>query len=126
MFIPKGTVCLQNMRVINSEPDVFGRDATEFVPARYLDESRQVRVLNGREEGHMAFGFGSGYALGGTSQKARWRLTLRRCFGSCDSSALRVRGVSWTCVLLPVVALLLVQSLLSARRSLGSQRLRAC
>ncbi|KAN0137781.1 cytochrome P450 [Lactarius tabidus] len=58
MFIPKGTVCLQNMRVINSEPDVFGSDAMRFNPNRYMDENRQVRVLDGREEGHMAFGFG--------------------------------------------------------------------
>jgi cytochrome P450 len=58
MFIPKGTICLQNMRVINSEPDVFGSDAALFDPARYLDKSRQVKVLDGREEGHMAFGFG--------------------------------------------------------------------
>ena len=60
MFIPKGTICLQNMRVINYEPEVFGNDAAEFNPARYLDEQqhRQVRVLDGREEGHMAFGFG--------------------------------------------------------------------
>jgi cytochrome P450 len=57
-FIPKGTICLQNMRVINYEPDVFGTDAAEFNPARYLDEQHQVRVLDGREEGHMAFGFG--------------------------------------------------------------------
>ena len=58
MFIPKGTVCLQNMRVINSEPDVFGSNAASFDPARYLDARHQVRVLDGREEGHMAFGFG--------------------------------------------------------------------
>ena len=58
MFIPKGTICLQNMRMINHEPEVFGSDATEFNPARYLDEHRQVRVLDGREEGHMGFGFG--------------------------------------------------------------------
>ena len=58
MFIPKGTVCLQNMRVINSEPDVFGSDAVRFDPARYLEGGRQVRVLDGREEGHVAFGFG--------------------------------------------------------------------
>jgi len=56
MFIPKGTICLQNMRLINSEPDVFGSDAMRFDPARYLD--RQVKVLDGREEGHMSFGFG--------------------------------------------------------------------
>ena len=59
MFIPKGTICLQNMRVINYEPEVFGNDAADFNPARYLDEQhRQVRVLDGREESHMAFGFG--------------------------------------------------------------------
>ncbi|KAF8258901.1 cytochrome P450 [Lactarius quietus] len=58
MLIPKGTVCLQNMRVINSESDVFGSDAAHFNPARYLDERHQVKVLGGREEGHMTFGFG--------------------------------------------------------------------
>ncbi|KAI9452755.1 cytochrome P450 [Lactarius psammicola] len=58
MFIPKGTICLPNMRVINSEPDVFGSDAARFDPARYLDENRRVKVLDGREEGHMSFGFG--------------------------------------------------------------------
>ncbi|KAF8258902.1 cytochrome P450 [Lactarius quietus] len=58
MFIPKGTICLQNMRILNSEPEVFGSDAERFEPARYLDERRQVKVLGGREEGHMAFGFG--------------------------------------------------------------------
>ncbi|KAI9443596.1 cytochrome P450 [Lactarius indigo] len=58
MFIPKGTVCLQNMRLIDSEPDVFGTDAEQFNPARYLDENCRVKVLDGREEGHMSFGFG--------------------------------------------------------------------
>ena len=58
MFIPKGTVCLQNMRLINSELDVFGSDAAEFNPFRYLNKDRPVRVLDGREDGHMAFGFG--------------------------------------------------------------------
>ena len=46
------------MRVINSEPEVFGSDAEEFNPARFLDEHRRVRVLDGRDDGHMAFGFG--------------------------------------------------------------------
>jgi len=55
MFIPKGTVCLQNMRLINAETNAFGSDAARFNPARYLDESRRH---GGREEGHMSFGFG--------------------------------------------------------------------
>ena len=59
MFIPKGTICLQNMRVLNFDPEVFGNNAAEFDPARYLDETGQVRTLmEGREEGHMSFGFG--------------------------------------------------------------------
>ncbi len=58
MFIPKGTICLQNMRVMNSEPDLYGSNAEEFDPGRYLDENRQVTVLDGREDGHVMFGFG--------------------------------------------------------------------
>ncbi|KAI9457954.1 cytochrome P450 [Lactarius psammicola] len=57
MFIPKGTICFQNMRVLNSDPEVFGSDAALFDPARYLVENR-VKVPDGREEGHTTFGFG--------------------------------------------------------------------
>src|ERR1700761_7124843 len=59
MFIPKGTICLQNMRVLNFEPDVFGHNASEFDPSRYLDGEGQVKTpIEGREEGHVQFGFG--------------------------------------------------------------------
>ena len=59
MFIPKGTICLQNMRVLNFDPEVFGLNAAEFDPARYLDEKGRVQTpIEGREEGHMSFGFG--------------------------------------------------------------------
>ena len=59
MFIPRGTICLQNMRVLNFDPEVFGPNAADFDPARYLDEKGQVMTpIEGREEGHMAFGFG--------------------------------------------------------------------
>jgi cytochrome P450 len=58
-WIPKGTICLQNLRVLNFDPEVFGPNAAEFDPARYLDEKGQVRtLLEGREEGHVTFGFG--------------------------------------------------------------------
>ncbi len=58
-FIPKGTICLQNMRLLNFHPEVYGNNAADFDPARYLDEKGQVKVLiEGREEGHMSFGFG--------------------------------------------------------------------
>ncbi|KAH8977904.1 cytochrome P450 [Lactarius hatsudake] len=61
MFIPKGTICLQNMHTLNFNPEVFGSNAVDFDPARYLDEKGQVKPLMvGREEGpgHMSFGFG--------------------------------------------------------------------
>ncbi|KAF8273313.1 cytochrome P450 [Lactarius quietus] len=43
MFIPKGTQCLQNTRLLNSDPEVFGSNAADFDPARYLDEKGQLR-----------------------------------------------------------------------------------
>ncbi|KAH9021013.1 cytochrome P450 [Lactarius pseudohatsudake] len=59
MFIPKGTICLQNIRLLNFDPEVFGGNVAEFDPTRYLDEKGQVKTLiGGREEGHMSFGFG--------------------------------------------------------------------
>ncbi|KAI9457951.1 cytochrome P450 [Lactarius psammicola] len=57
MFIPKGTICFQNMHVLNSDPEVFGSDGVRFDPARYLDGNR-VKVPDGREDGHVTFGFG--------------------------------------------------------------------
>ncbi|KAI9441888.1 cytochrome P450 [Lactarius indigo] len=58
-LIPKGTVCLQNMRVLNFDTEVFGSNAADFDPSRYLDEKGQVKTqMGGREEGHVTFGFG--------------------------------------------------------------------
>ena len=65
MFIPKGTICLQNMWVLNSDPEVFGSNAAEFDPARYLDEKGQVKmVMESREEGHVTFGYGRRACIG--------------------------------------------------------------
>jgi cytochrome P450 len=59
MFIPKGTIILPNMRVINFDPVVFGSDSARFNPARYLDEKGRLKVLmDCYEEGHMSFGYG--------------------------------------------------------------------
>ncbi|KAH8985569.1 cytochrome P450 [Lactarius akahatsu] len=58
-FIPKGTICLQNMGVLNFDREVFGDNVAEFDPTRYLDEKGRVKMqMGGREEGHMTFGFG--------------------------------------------------------------------
>jgi len=60
MFIPKGTICLPNMRVINSDPGIFGVDAARFNPDRYLsDDSGAERTeTEEREMGSTIFGFG--------------------------------------------------------------------
>ncbi|KAI9443591.1 cytochrome P450 [Lactarius indigo] len=59
MFIPKGTIFFQNMRTINFDPEVFGSNAMDFDPSRYLDDKGQVKTLKaGREDGHVSFGFG--------------------------------------------------------------------
>jgi cytochrome P450 len=59
MFIPKGTIILPNMRVINFDPAVFGSDPLRFNPARYLDEKGQLEALvDGYGEGRMSFGYG--------------------------------------------------------------------
>jgi cytochrome P450 len=58
-FIPKGTIYLPNMRLLNFDTKVFGANAADFDPTRYLDGKGQVKTpIEGREDGHMAFGFG--------------------------------------------------------------------
>jgi cytochrome P450 len=64
-FIPKGTNYLPNMRLLNFETEVFGANAADFDPTRYLDEKGQVKTpIEGREVGHMSFGFGRRACLG--------------------------------------------------------------
>ncbi|KAI9457946.1 cytochrome P450 [Lactarius psammicola] len=60
MFIPKGTMCLQNLRTINSDPEVHGSDTARFDPARYLDENGRVKMSDGAggDEEFGSFGFG--------------------------------------------------------------------
>ncbi|KAI9458202.1 cytochrome P450 [Lactarius psammicola] len=41
-----GTVCFQNTRVLNFDPEVFGSNAAEFNPARYLDEKEGTLVID--------------------------------------------------------------------------------
>ena len=144
MFIPKGTVCLQNMRVINSEPDVFGSDAVRFDPTRYMDESRQVKVLDGREEGHMAFGFGrricpGRYVAEGTLvidiATLLWAMRFERPEGVKANLDVRtiVNGSVTAYVVFRLVSLWIILTrytvalyLSSTKRSLGSQRLKVC
>ena len=103
MFIPKGTICLPNMRVLNFDTEVFGANAADFDPTRYLDEKGQIKTLiEGREEGHMSFGFGRRVCPGRyvAEETLTVRSTWRPSFGRCDSSAQTVPRVNWTCILL--------------------------
>jgi cytochrome P450 len=82
-------------------PEVFGHNAAEFDPTRYLDEKGQVKTLiEGREEGHVSFGFGrrvcpGRYVAEGTLAidfaTLLWAMRFERPEGS---------RVNWTCVLL--------------------------
>jgi len=58
VFIPKGTVCLPDMHVINSDPGIFGEDAARFNPDRYYAAAEE------REMGSTVFGFGRRVCLG--------------------------------------------------------------
>ena len=61
MFIPKGTICLANAWHMNRDPEIFGENAEDFDPARYLDAG-VARDL--RKDGHFSYGFGSRLCVG--------------------------------------------------------------
>jgi cytochrome P450 len=60
MFIPKGTICIPNVWHMNHDPEIYGEDAAEFNPARYLDANGDVLPgpSDTKEEGHFSYGFG--------------------------------------------------------------------
>jgi cytochrome P450 len=58
-LIPKGTICLPNMSVLNFDTEVFGANAADFDQSRYLAEKDRVKTfIEGREDGHLSFGLG--------------------------------------------------------------------
>jgi cytochrome P450 len=66
MFIPKGTICLPNLWYMNRDPEIYGADAAQFNPARYLDVNGHVTLAppDTKEEGHFAYGFGRRICIG--------------------------------------------------------------
>jgi cytochrome P450 len=66
MFIPKGTMCLVNLWQCHHDPALYGDDAANFNPERFLDA--QGKIIPGpaetREEGHSTFGFGKRTCVG--------------------------------------------------------------
>ncbi|KAI0784062.1 cytochrome P450 [Abortiporus biennis] len=62
-FIPKGTLCIFNLWGIHRDKELFGLDADEFNPSRFLDEHGQISLSpklwdSTKGEGHVGFGFG--------------------------------------------------------------------
>ena len=66
MFIPKGTICIPNAWHMNHDPEIYGKDAAEFNPARYLDSNGDVvpGPSDTKGEGHFSYGFGRRICLG--------------------------------------------------------------
>ena len=66
MFIPKGTICLPNAWHMNRDPDIFGENAEDFDPARYLDASGDIApgMTDLKKDGHFTYGFGSRICVG--------------------------------------------------------------
>ncbi|KAF8489336.1 cytochrome P450 [Russula emetica] len=66
MFIPKGTICLANAWHMNRDPEIFGENAEDFEPARYLDASGGMApgISDLKKDGHFSYGFGSRVCVG--------------------------------------------------------------
>jgi cytochrome P450 len=66
MFIPKGVTYAANIYQCNHDRTVFGDDADEFKPERYLGDNGEL--LPGpketNQEGHVSFGFGRRICVG--------------------------------------------------------------
>ncbi|KAI0255208.1 cytochrome P450 [Lactifluus subvellereus] len=66
MFIPKGTICIPNVWHMNHDPKVYGEDAAQFNPTRYLDTNGDIARGPSltKLEGHVAYGFGRRICVG--------------------------------------------------------------
>jgi hypothetical protein len=66
MFIPKGTICLANAWHMNRDPEIFGENAEDFEPARYLDANGDIvpGITDLKKDGHFSYGFGSRICVG--------------------------------------------------------------
>ena len=66
IFIPKGTICFPNIWQCNHQVEVYGSDADEFIPARFLDEHGQLASgpSDAKEDGHRTYGYGRRSCVG--------------------------------------------------------------
>ncbi|KAI0251112.1 cytochrome P450, partial [Lactifluus subvellereus] len=67
VFIPKGATCMANIWHCNHDRTVFGDDADEFRPERYLDGNGELTTgatTNANQDGHFTYGFGRRACVG--------------------------------------------------------------
>ncbi|KAH9035792.1 cytochrome P450 [Lactarius pseudohatsudake] len=66
MFIPKGTIVMTNVWHLHRDPEIYGADAADFNPARFLDANGDVGPCppETKEEGHVSYGFGRRACVG--------------------------------------------------------------
>ncbi|KAH8979060.1 cytochrome P450 [Lactarius hatsudake] len=97
MYIPKGTIILPNMRLINSDPAVYGADSARFNPSRYMDDKGQVGVLMDGHEGHVSFGYGRRVCPGRFAAEGTLAIDFATLLWALHFDVLRVRRINWTC-----------------------------
>ena len=76
MFIPKGTIVMANVWDLNRDPELYGADAANYNPARFLDASGSVGACPPETKATSLMG------LGGVSV---WASTLRTILSSSIS-----------------------------------------
>jgi len=68
MFIPKGTVCMANVWQCNHDTALYGDDAADFNPGRFLDEHGRLIpgpvTVETHDDGHCSYGFGRRACVG--------------------------------------------------------------
>ncbi|KAH8830992.1 cytochrome P450 [Flagelloscypha sp. PMI_526] len=66
-FIPKGTMCIPNVWMMNRDPSVYGPDADAFRPSRHIDPTTGKLlppVPLTHDESHVTLGFGRRVCVG--------------------------------------------------------------
>jgi len=65
MFIPKGTICIPNVWHMNRDPEIYGENAAQFDPTRFLDANGDIAPdPDTKDEGHVSYGFGRRECVG--------------------------------------------------------------
>jgi hypothetical protein len=66
MFIPKGSIMIANVWNLNRDTEIYGADAAQFNPARFLNTKGEVTSCapETKEEGHVTYGFGRRVCVG--------------------------------------------------------------